>query len=138
MVHAALFFGAKGEHIGQIASNERTGVGMRRVDHQARAIEMELLQDASRHHVGDRTGQPDQVRADDDDAPALAVFNGQRLGPQVVQLSFRRVRSIGVAGQVHGLLRRDNQSRQAGLVVGGAQGGCGEHCAQEPPARSGN
>ena len=105
----------------EIVANQRSGVGVRRVEYQMRAVDAVLLLDARGNDVGDAARQADEVGRDDHDARAVAIFDGQRLGPEIVERAFGRMIAAGVTGHVDGLLGRNDDAADAGFVIGGGE-----------------
>ena len=90
---------------------------MRDIQHQAFARNAKLLANAFRDAVGEGLGDTRQIHGHDHGAGAPGVFDGERLGPQVLDHPVRGVLAIGVADHVCRLIRSDDLPRHPRLVV---------------------
>ncbi len=103
-------------HAGQVRPHDRTGVGMARVQQQARPLDAELVPHTRGDLIGDFGRQADQVRGDDDDAASRTRVDGQGARVQPLPHPVRRMVAAGVARHPDGTLRRDIHPRGAGAA----------------------
>jgi len=108
----------------QVLPHDRAAVRVRAVEHDLVALQAVLLHQLGADRLGQLAADADEVERHEHAAPALGVFQDQRLRPQLSTLAFGRMLARREACHPHGLGRRDDGLGSARApALGGGEGG---------------
>ena len=110
-------------HALQARPDDRTGMGVRRVEHDLGALQAVPGLESGGDFFGKLVRQADQVGGDEDHAAAAGVFDRQGLGPEIVDDALRGMIARGIAGQPDRAFGRDGRAADAHFEVRCRRGG---------------